>query len=56
VLNLPAGEPVTFAASQVLGKVGEAPKNPAPGPPEGIGGRRTRDNPAGQNGPLDPRF
>jgi len=55
-LGLPEDAPVTFAKRHLLGRVGEAPENPTPGTPEGIAGKRTRDNPAGQDGPLPPRF
>jgi len=55
-LGLGEGAPVTFSKRHLLGRVEEAPKNPEPGPPEGIAGKRTRDNPGGQDGPLPPRF
>lgn len=55
-LGLGEGAPVTFSKRHLLGSVGEAPENPQPGPPEGIAGKRTRDNPGSQDGPLPPRF
>jgi len=55
-LGLAEGAPVTFSKRHLLGSVGEAPQNPQPGPPEGIAGKRTRDNPGSQDGPLPPRF
>lgn len=55
-LGMPEGAPVTFAQRHVLGRVGEAPEDPTPQVPEGISGKRVRENPGGQDGPLPPRF
>lgn len=55
-VGLSEGDPVTFSAHHLIGRVGEAPKNPEVGPPKGIVGERTRQNPSAREGPLPPRF
>jgi hypothetical protein len=55
-LGMAEGAPVTFAKRHLLGREQQAPLDPTPETPEGIAGKRVRENPSDSGGPLPPRF